>query len=207
MALTMTQASASEGPPRFSRRHFIKLAAAGVAAAGACTVGGGAYALFLEPNWAALERVEVRLRGLPERLDGFTITQLSDLHRGPQVSEEQVSEAVALTLQQQPDLVALTGDFVSGSAGYAMSCAEALHPLIDHTQVFACLGNHDHWTDAQAVDEALTGTGVTVLRNSCREVADGLWIAAVDDIWEQHNDLDRALEGIPDGAATVLLAH
>jgi predicted MPP superfamily phosphohydrolase len=73
--------------------------------------------------------------------------------------------------------------------------------------VLACLGNHDHWTDADAVAGALTDAGITVLRNAAREVADGLWVAAVDDVWERYADLEKALEGVPAGATVVLLAH
>ena len=65
--------------------------------------------------------------------------------------------------------------------------------------------------DAQARDitvaGALTDTGITVLRNAAQEVADGLWVAAVDDVWELHADLDKALDRIPTGATVVLLAH
>jgi len=73
--------------------------------------------------------------------------------------------------------------------------------------VLACLGNHDHWTDADAVAGALSDAGLTMLRNAAREVADGLWVAAVDDVWEQQADLGKALEGAPAGAIIVLLAH
>jgi hypothetical protein len=53
----------------------------------------------------------------------------------------------------------------------------------------------------------LTEAGITVLRNAAREVEAGLWVAGVDDVWEQHADLDDALAGVPAGAAVVLLAH
>jgi len=123
-------------------------------------------------------------------------------------------------LQQQADLTVLTGDYVSHSANYAPSCAEALSPLAASSgdspprfggaggsNALACLGNHDHWTDANAVAGALADAGLTVLRNAAREMANGLWVAAVDDVWERHADLDKALEGIPAHTTIVLLAH
>lgn len=165
------------------------------------------YAILVEPSWLAVERVDVPLPNLPAELDGFTIVQLSDLHRGPVMAQEDIARAAKLALQQEADLVVLTGDYVSESADYALSCAEALSPLLTSGDVLACVGNHDYWTDADAVARALTDAGITVLRNVAREVADGLWVAAVDDVWEQHADLDKALERVPTGATVALLAH
>jgi predicted MPP superfamily phosphohydrolase len=192
----------------------------GTAAAGLSALGGVGYTTLVEPHWLAVERVDVPIPDLPASLDGFTIVQLSDLHRGPDVTQEQVAQAVELALQQEAHLVVLTGDYVSVSAEYAASCAESLSPLAASGgeapprfggagggNVLACLGNHDHWTDADAVAGALADAGITVLRNAAREVADGLWVAAVDDVWERHADLEQALEGVPAGAAVVLLAH
>jgi predicted MPP superfamily phosphohydrolase len=190
------------------------------ATVGLSALGGAGYSTLVEPSWLAVKRVDVPLPGLPVNLDGFTIAQLSDLHRGPWVTQEDIAQAVELALRQDANLVVLTGDYVSRSAQYAPSCAEALSPLAASGEespprfggagggnVLACLGNHDHWTDAVAVAGALTDAGITVLRNAAREVADGLWVAAVDDVWEEHADLEKALEGIPAAAAVVLLAH
>jgi predicted MPP superfamily phosphohydrolase len=177
------------------------------ATAGFSVLGGVGYATFIEPQWLAVERVNVPLPGMPADLNGFTIVQLSDLHRGPEVTQEDLARAVTLALQQEADLVVLTGDYVSDSAAYAFSCADALSPLLASGDVLACLGNHDHWTDADTVAGALAGAGLTVLRNTAREVADGLWVAAVDDVWERYADLEKALEEVPAGAEVVLLAH
>lgn len=178
-----------------------------VAMAGFSVCGGAGYVTRVEPRWLALGHVDVWFPHLPLHLDGFTIAQLSDLHRGPEVSAEEIAQAVRLVLRQEGiALIVLTGDYVSRSAGYAPSCAEALAPLAA-SKVLACLGNHDHWTDADVVAAALTDVGIDVLRNAAQEVADGLWVAAVDDVWERHADLERALGRVPAGATIVLLAH
>jgi len=178
-----------------------------MAATGLSALGGAGYITLVEPHWLTVKRVDVPLPGLPASLDGFTIAQLSDLHRGPVVTQEDLAQAVELALQQEADLIVLTGDYVSESAGYAPSCAEALSPLVASGDVLACLGNHDHWTDAVAVAGALADAGITVLRNEARQVTDRLWVAAVDDVWERHADLEKALERVPVDATVVLLAH
>nr|HID13744.1 metallophosphoesterase [Anaerolineae bacterium] len=192
---------------RITRRGFLKWMLGSMATAGLSALGGTGYAMLVEPHWPALARVDVPLSGLPAHLDGFTIAQLSDLHRGPEVTQGDIARAVALTLRQEVDLVVLTGDYVSASAEYAASCAEVLSPLAACGGVLACLGNHDYWTDADAVVGALTDAGLTVLRNAAREVADGLWVAAVDDVWERHADLEKALKGVQADVMVVLLAH
>ncbi len=210
---------------KITRRRFLKLVLGGTATAGLSVLGGVGYTTLVEPHWLAVERVDVPIPDLPASLDGFTIVQLSDLHRGPDVTQEQVSQAVELALRPEADrsagplpraqaegrsrrsLIVLTGDYVSKSAEYALSCAESLSPLVASGDVLACLGNHDHWTDANVVARALTDAGITVLRNAAREVVDGLWVAAVDDVWERYADLEQALEAVPAGATVVLLAH
>ncbi|HDQ71289.1 MAG TPA: metallophosphoesterase, partial [Chloroflexi bacterium] len=159
------------------------------------------------PNWPTIRRVSIPITGLPVALDGYTIVQLSDLHRGPVVTEDDLDRAVGLALRAESDLFVLTGDFVSRTAHYALSCAQALRPLVRERPTLACLGNHDHWTDAVTVAHALTSEGITVLRNESLNVAEGLWVAAVDDVWERRADLGRALEGIPGAATIVLLVH
>ncbi|HEY68269.1 MAG TPA: metallophosphoesterase [Thermoflexia bacterium] len=192
---------------RITRRRFLKWMLGSTAAAGLSALGGVGYVTLVEPHWLALNQVSVPLPGLPANLDGFTIAQLSDLHRGLDVTQEDIARAVELALRLRADLVVLTGDYVTGSAEHAPSCAEALSPLAAAGNVLACLGNHDHWTDADVITGALTEVGLTVLRNAAREVADGLWVAAVDDVWERHADLEKALKGVPTGATVVLLAH
>jgi hypothetical protein len=192
---------------RFTRRYFLRLLLGSATTTALSACGGLSYATFIEPHWLALKQIDVKLPDLPVKLDGFTIVQLSDLHRGPVMTQEDIAQAVKLALQQKADLIVLTGDYVSSSAQYARSCAAALSPLSTSGNVLACLGNHDHWTDADTVTTALTDVGLTVLRNAAREIADGLWVAAVDDVWERHADLEKALDKVPADATTILLAH
>jgi predicted MPP superfamily phosphohydrolase len=192
---------------RFTRRYFLRLLVGSTATVGLSALGGAGYTTLVEPNWLILRRVDIPIPDLPPELNGYTIAQLSDLHRGPDIKQQTISRAVELVMREDPTLVALTGDYVSGSAAYATACAQALSPLASFGRAIACLGNHDHWTDADVVTRSLGDVGITVLRNAAQEVADGLWVAAVDDVWEQHADLDKTLSAIPAGAIVVLLAH
>jgi predicted MPP superfamily phosphohydrolase len=72
------------------------------------------------------------------------------------------------------------------------------------------LGNHDYWTDADAVRAALLACGIQNLSNDVFTLSKGgeqLHIAGVDDTWEKHDRLDLVLEKLPPSGAAVLLAH
>ncbi len=123
------------------------------------------YARYLEPRWLQVRYVRLPVAHLPPELEGLTILQLSDLHRGPQVSAAQVRRVVALAARQRADLIVLTGDFVTGDAALADKVAQELARLQAPYGVYAVTGNHDVWTDAARVTAALEAHGVRVLRD------------------------------------------
>jgi predicted MPP superfamily phosphohydrolase len=193
---------------RVTRRRFL-LGCLGIGAATVATPTCGLlYAFRIETDWLQVERVAVTIPQLSPDLDGFTIAHLSDLHLGPTESAADIRHAVNVTNALNPDLIALTGDFVYRSAEYAEPCAQELAALEASFGVVACLGNHDHWENASLIKQALTDVGISVLVNAGLSLAGGgLWVGGVDDIWAGHPDLDAALDGASTGAAVILLAH
>jgi predicted MPP superfamily phosphohydrolase len=153
---------------------------------------------------------DVSIPGLPFELDGYRIAQISDVHCGSYTPESRVASWVERLNALDPDLVAVTGDLITSGAAHVESVARALGGLRGRDGVFACLGNHDYFTDAERLVRALEGAGVRVLRNHgvtvVRETAT-LFVAGVDDTWTGRADVARAIAGRPDGAPTVLLAH
>ena len=87
------------------------------------------------------------------------------------------------------------------------ACAKALARLSAPRGVYAILGNHDYWTDAEEVTRLLEQNGITVLINDACPLADNLWVVGVDDVWSGEVDLDKAMAGVPRTATTILLAH
>lgn len=123
------------------------------------------YAYWLEPSWLQVRRAALPLADLPPQLEGLTILQLSDLHRGPQVSAARLRRVVDKAARLDADLIVLTGDFVTGDATLAYEVAQELVRLHAPLGVYAVLGNHDVWTDADTVAAALEAGGIRVLRN------------------------------------------
>jgi len=176
----------------------------------ALSLGAAARSALAEPFMLTIERREVFLRRLPDKLDGFRIVQLSDLHLGPLTSGEQLRRAMEVANNLDPDIIALTGDYISHERHYAAPCAELVGRLRARCGVFAVLGNHDHWTDAALITDLFRSEGIRVLVNEgMRFEKDGssFWLAGVDDTMVGLEDLSLALAGARRDEMKLLLAH
>ncbi|MGH9680003.1 MAG: metallophosphoesterase [Candidatus Acidiferrales bacterium] len=165
-------------------------------------------------RWGSGERFSVDheriwLDALPSEFAGLRIVQISDIHHGLFLPKEWLSQAVQQANRLNPDIIALTGDFVTYSRRNIGTAAELLGRLRARYGVYAVLGNHDFRVDADAVTQALRRQHIDVLRNRHVVLRHGkapLYLAGVDD-YGYGADLRRAVRGIPQDAATVLLAH
>jgi len=213
---------------RTSRRRFLGVTFGSLAGGAASCLLGPLYATQIEPRWIEVTTVEIRVQELAGSLDGVTIAQLGDFHVGRNVSRDQVRRAVQITRDLEPDLIILTGDFVTGSASYSAACAEELARLEAPYGVYAVLGNHDNWTDADKVSANVEAAGIVVLRDEVRAIEVGesrLWLLGIEDtghtagffggffgdfraIWdEKRQRLSEMLEGVPDDEPRLLLVH
>ena len=173
-------------------------------------IGELARVALTEPFMIAIERQEIFLRRLPKKLDGFRIVHLSDLHYGPFVDSRHLDRAIQAANDLKPDLIALTGDYISQERAYAAPCAELVGELRARLGVFAVLGNHDHWTDAQLIADLFRAEGIRVLINEGLRIDVGeesFWLAGVDDTMVGLEDLSLALAGSSDAEMKLLLAH
>jgi len=176
----------------------------------ALNLSEAARSAFSEPFRLTVEHQPIYLPRLPRSFDGFRIVQLSDIHHSPFTSVKQIERAVETANSLQPDLIALTGDYVSKERRYAAPCAELLGTLRARHGVFAVLGNHDHWTDAALITDLFRAEGITVLVNQgMRFEKDGaaFWLAGVDDTMVGLEDLSLALAGASEDEMKLLLAH
>jgi len=203
---------------RITRRGFIRLSILGALS----LVGGKG---FLNSRNLELLKVKVRLKRLPSAFDGLKVGQITDIHAGPLVPPKLIRKGVDLIIARRPDLIVLTGDFVSGATkilwttygGFKQRhynyCMEELGRLKAPLGVFAVLGNHDFWSGpevAAKVARGLENIGVRVLRNEAVPIeteSQHLYIAGVDDYWENSYSLTKALEGIPEDICRILLSH
>lgn len=163
-----------------------------------------------EANTLEIERVTITLERLPKKLDGLRIAHLSDFHHSPFTDLEHIENAVRTANELEPDMFVLTGDFVSHESEYVTPAAEVIGKLESEHGSFACLGNHDHWTDAELVTKELEAKGVRVLVNEgLRFTARGVsfWLCGVDDHMVKRTDVKAALHGSFPDEMKMMLAH
>lgn len=163
-----------------------------------------------EANSLSLERVAISLKRLPKQLDGFRIIHLSDTHHSPFTSLGHISRTVKVANRFKPDMFLLTGDYVSHESEYIAPVAAELARLSAPYGVHACLGNHDHWTDADLVTHLFRGEGINVMVNEgFRFEARGasFWLAGVDDYMVGKTDVPASLRGSYPDELKLLLAH
>lgn len=163
-----------------------------------------------EANSISVENIKIKLKRLPKELDGFRLIHLSDIHHSPFTSLEHISRVVKVSNLLKPDMFVLTGDYVSHETEYIAPVAEVLAKLKAEHGIYACLGNHDHWTDAELVTHLFRGEGINLLINEgLRFEARGtrFWLAGVDDLMVGKTDVKAALRGSKEDEFKLLLAH
>jgi predicted MPP superfamily phosphohydrolase len=142
----------------------------------------------------------------------FTVAHLSDLHLGKWTSAEQLSDAVRRTLQLKPDVVCLTGDFITqGQSFDPLAYTGVLRPLAQAVPTYACLGNHDgNELESRTLRAALDTAGVNLLyNNSTSLVVQGrkVQFVGMGDLWKQECRPDEAFRTVSPEQLAICLSH
>jgi hypothetical protein len=167
-------------------------------------------ALFLYGFWVGRKLVLTRKPipiGLPTPV---RVAVLGDFHvasgnRGGGAARA----AVLLAERQKPDMIILVGDYVAGRGGipHIPKMLKEIHAPLG---VYAVLGNHDHWADAEAVKAQLKSSGIHLLDNENVVLQKGetrLVLAGIDDLWSGKVSWQKALSGLPKSTPLVLVSH
>ena len=174
----------------------------------------GFYAAVLEPDRLVVRSLEIPVPGWQGR--PLRVAVLGDLHAGaPHITRDKLDALVRLTNRQNPDLIALLGDYVilGVLGGHFMEpeeVAEGLRGLTAPLGVYAVLGNHDWWYNGPRMKAALENVGYRVLQDEVVTVEqDGrrIWVAGLEDEWTRRPDVEKVMGQIPAGAPTLLLTH
>ena len=194
--------------PGINRKEFIKISATALSGGLALAV----TSLYLSNEIEELEivRISIPIKDLPSSFDGFRIVQISDIHLYPLTKLELVQQAVQIANQLNPDLHVLTGDYVWHEVEAIYDLAPVLANLKSRHGVYAILGNHEVWTNANVVLNALKENGLPVLINQGITLTEGrsqIYLAGLDDGWSGKPDLQMALADAPKDIPIVLLYH
>ncbi|ASW74121.1 phosphoesterase [Chryseobacterium piperi] len=205
------------------RRKFLSLMGLGL--------GGVLSALFIDGITFGkyrhkVRKVKVKLNNLPNSFKGYKIVQISDVHSGSFSDPSKLEHAIKLINEQNPDLVLFTGDMVNNVSDEFKPFIPLFSKIKAKDGKFAVLGNHDYgdyvtWTSLDAKKKNLDTlieyerqAGFDMLRNEHRVIeknGEKLYILGVEN-WglkpfPQFGDIDKALEGLPESAAKILMSH
>jgi len=182
-----------------------------------------AYSL-VEPWRLVVRHFTVALPHLPAAVDGLRIAQLSDIHCSALTSTRFLREAVARCNAEAPDVVVLTGDFVSRRdsyagfslaqlwarpvAAYAAAMTAEVAWLKAPDGVFAVPGNHDYSGGRfEAIADVLSAAGIQVLVNRSVRLREALPMIGVDDLRAGRPRMDNACAAVTGGEPQVILSH
>jgi predicted MPP superfamily phosphohydrolase len=201
---------------RITRRDFLKLMGVAALDVFLLAIGGMGYGYLMEPNWFKVETILLKLPRLSPRFSGLRIAQISDIHMGGWMNLERLQRAADLVLDQKPDVLLITGDFLIGGDLAAISdqtirdLMTGLSRLASAVPTFAVLGNHDYWVDVKTVRRVLSISGITELTNAVytlKREEETLHLCGVDDLWEGDARIDDVIAQLKDNSSAMLLAH
>jgi len=156
--------SETDPDPSFSlaRRKFLSNTAI---AAGALPLAGAGYGFLFGRVQFEKSFVPVKLSRLPREFHGFRIAQLSDIHIGPFMPASDVRRVVDMTNALKPDLVVLTGDYITWDPDTQGAAVDSLTGLKAPLGIYGCLGNHEMITHTEAsISRLFAEHNVRILR-------------------------------------------
>ncbi len=156
------------------------------------------------------EALTVPIQGLPERLAGCVVVQLSDFHfDGLRLSDALLARTLAQVEAINPDLIALTGDFVTDDPQPIYELARRIKHLPSRYGMVAVLGNHDIQRKGarQMVREALEQANITVLWNEiATPFGDDFPVVGLADYWSKEFD-PQVLAQLDPQVPRLVLSH
>jgi predicted MPP superfamily phosphohydrolase len=174
------------------------------------------WTVAVEPRWVAA-RVEPLSSAQWQAPAGLKVAVAGDWHLTTRsawriTSVERAARIVDQINAGRPDVILLPGDFLAGSGGDEELSIEEMAAVLGRLKapqgVYAVLGNHDWWHDGERTARALSAAGIRVLENaSARLPGHDIWVVGIGDDSTGHSRPDKALAGVPKGAATLVMMH
>ena len=178
------------------RRRFLERTAVLVSATPFVATG---YGLLYGRQNVEVVRQRVRLARLPKAFEDFRIAQLSDIHLGPFTTADYIRHCVAMTNGLEPDLIALTGDYVCWDPEAQSEAVRVLAGLRAPHGVFGCMGNHEADVGIEdSITRLFAARGIRMLRQERAPIRRGdekLNLIGIDHGSDVAPDAEKQVEG------------
>ncbi|MEM1169470.1 MAG: metallophosphoesterase [Cyanobacteria bacterium P01_H01_bin.35] len=158
-----------------------------------------------------VDHLTLKITGLPKNLQGTKLVHLSDFHYDrKRLSEWLLSEAIAITNKVKPDLILLTGDFITDEPAPVDDLVLRLKYLESRAGIYAVLGNHDEQYPGarDKVIEAFNRIDVPILLNQVvYPLGSGLALVGLEDYWSGNFKPVTVMESINTAVPRIVLSH
>jgi predicted MPP superfamily phosphohydrolase len=159
----------------------------------------------------SVENITIAIRDLPTNLQGTKLVQMSDFHYdGLRLSEKMLEEAIATSNEAEPDLVLLTGDYITNDPTPIYQLVQRLKNLESRAGIYAVLGNHENYapTGQQQVQDALTSIGIRVLLNEIAyPLGPELGLVGLTDYWSREFNPVLVMNQLDPELPRIVLSH
>lgn len=194
-------------------RRFLLATAGSTAALTAAGAAAYGYATQIEPHWVQTVHRPLPVRALPPDLEAKTLVQLSDIHVGPKVDDGYVLSVFNHVRSLDPDIVVITGDFISHYRGIVDQAAR-VYPNLPKGRIatLGIFGNHDYGRRSQnpvlagVLHDIFDHAGLTILQNRSIDI-EGLRIIGLDDQWGPYFDPAPIMATVRAGEPVIVLSH
>ncbi|MBF2016380.1 MAG: metallophosphoesterase [Rivularia sp. T60_A2020_040] len=159
----------------------------------------------------SVEKLTVKIENLPASTIGTRIVQLSDLHYdGLRLSSEMLEQAIITSNEAEPDLVVLTGDYITDDPAPIYKLVKKLKHLQSRLGIYAVLGNHDicYRNAKKEVTAALTSIDIKVLWNEIAyPLGKKLPLVGLADYWSKEFNPASVMNQLDDATPRIVLSH
>jgi len=168
---------------------------------------------YVDSTRVQINQTELRVPNLPAELDGLRLVHLSDLQADAHTDSVRMQSYINAANRLQPDLVCFTGDLVTSGDQHIEAGARMLGKLQAKYGVYACLGDHDYWSNLGAIIRRLRQQGVTVVEDSTCVIpiqSAKVALTLITNVYNQRprpERLRRLVSELPDGALKIFVTH
>ena len=185
-----------------ARRNFLQIGLGGLVAAPFVLSGYGA--LYAGKEFEVKELTLSFGRSM-------RVVQLTDIHAGIYMTRDEIRQLADRVIALQPDLLVLTGDYISNSMAFLPGCIEELARVHAPYGTFAALGNHEHWYgEIGRIEAVFSHYRIPLLINTHHVIHSEqgpFRVAGIDDLRSGRPGLAAALRGSDSQMPDLLLSH
>jgi predicted MPP superfamily phosphohydrolase len=169
--------------------------------------------VYLDTFTIRVRETQLQIDNLPAELDGFRILQIADLQADGRTNGSKLENYIAEVNRLDPDLIIFGGDLVTSGLDHIETGSQALGRLRARRGVYACLGDHDYFSNPALVTSSLERNGVTVLNNTATVIPVGstfISITGLTNVYRTRpaqNTLQTIEQQRPRGPVNILLTH